>query len=126
MTRALPEPNETAEIAKASAGLLYPSETDTPFEVFRWNLPAARTAKDAVVARCGGQKEIKEQSLKDFFAELEASDDGERFRKLRAAIEAALAEPRAFRVGRTRVDVYVLGKTRSGAWAGVHTVSVET
>ena len=39
-----------------------------------------------------------------------------------------LAGLKVFRVGtgEVRVDVYLIGKTRSGKWAGLHTVSVET
>ena len=37
-----------------------------------------------------------------------------------------LADLKVFRVGRTRVAVYLVGKTKDGAWAGVRTTSVET
>jgi hypothetical protein len=41
-------------------------------------------------------------------------------------LESHLAGLSVFRVGSRRIDVYVVGKTPSDTWAGLHTLSVET
>ena len=59
---------------------------------------------------------------------LVASDEGERYKQLRRALESQLRELRILRLGsgEVKVDIYLIGRTRSGDWAGLHTTSVET
>jgi hypothetical protein len=61
-----------------------------------------------------------------FFGELEATDDAQRYRALRRVLESTLSGLRVFRLGFVKVDVYLVGRTRSGLWGGLHTTSVET
>jgi hypothetical protein len=114
----------TEALRQAVAGLLYPSESDEPFEVFRWD--GKGTAREQVAARAGKGKAIVEQTVDEFFKALEGSDDAQRHRNLRETLEGNLKDLKVFRAGEVRVDVYIVGKTRSEALAGVHTVSVET
>jgi hypothetical protein len=111
-------------LKKASAGLTYPSETDAPFEPFVWE--GKGTARDQVAARAGKGKPIEEVAIDAFFKELEESDDAERFKQLRKVLEEQLQGLKVFRVGKIRIDVYLIGQAKSGKWAGLHTVSVET
>ena len=115
-------------LARASAGLVYPSETDAPFEPFRW--PAAslkESGRDAVLKHVKRGGPVEEVSLGDFFAELEGSDDADRYKALRQALEARLSGLTVVRVGERKVDVYLIGRTRAaGDWVGLHTTSVET
>jgi hypothetical protein len=67
-----------------------------------------------------------EQSVDDFFSQMNASPDAGRYQQLRNVLEAQLDGPKIFRVGEVRVAVYLIGKTRSGSWAGLRTISVET
>lgn len=115
--------DELAAILKAADGLLYPSETDAPFDAVRWG---GKGTLDEAVAKVAAGRPVEETTAGDFFEELEASDEGERWKALREAIEGELDGVRVFRIGERRVDVYVVGRTRSGEWTGVHTVSVET
>jgi hypothetical protein len=62
----------------------------------------------------------------EFFREMGRTGQAGQYRKLRRALESALEGVRVFRAGSVKVDVYVIGKTRSGDWAGLHTTSVET
>lgn len=118
--------DELAALRSASAGLLYPSESDAPFDVFRWEGLATNSAKEAVVARAGSGDPIEETSLDAFFQGLAGSEDAARFQALRREIESSVSHPTVVRVGERKVDVYLIGRTRSGAWAGLHTTSVET
>jgi len=114
--------DELQEIRKASDGLQYPSESDAPFDAVRW------PARDALAVHFGAGRKVEEVAIDAFFAELVASDDGQRYRQLRRALESKLKEQKIYRVGvgETRVDIYLVGRLRSGDWAGLHTTSVET
>ena len=115
--------DELAAIKKASDGLTYPSESDAPFDVFRW------PAKDSVASHLGAARKVEEVSIDAFFAELiESDDDGARYKQLRRALESQLKELRIFRVGvgEPKVEIYLVGRTHAGDWAGLHTTSVET
>jgi hypothetical protein len=120
--------DELDALRRASAGLLYPSESDAPFDVFRWDAPgdAGGSATKAVAAHSGGGEPVEETSLDAFFTALDGSQDAARFRELRRAVESSLTSPTVVRVGERKIDVYLIGRTRSGAWAGLHTTSVET
>jgi Nuclease A inhibitor-like protein len=115
---------EAAALKKAVEGLLYPSESDEPFEVFAWD--RADSARAAVSAHAKKRAKIIEQPVDEFFSALKGADDEPRYQQLRRVLEASLTDLNVFRVGRIRVDVYVLGRARSGRWVGVHTTSVET
>ena len=104
-------PDELEPLRVAAKGLLYPSETDAPIEV---------------VSGAGVPAGAKESSVAAFFDELKDSDDAVKFAKLRAAVEATLGDAKVYRVGGPEVQVYVLGKTKSGATGGLKTISVET
>lgn len=123
-------------IMAATDGLLYPSESDAPFDPVRW--PGGGKLKEAI-AKVANGRPVRETTVEKFFAELEGSEEGERWKGLREAVERGLEGVRVFRVGERYVDVYVVGWARdsggwlarlmgreSGTWAGVHTTSVET
>ena len=115
-------------MAKAVAGLTYPSESDEPFDVVCWENPEGRTVADVLAARIGTRRKIRVVPVEEFFGQLEASEDAPRYRALRRTIETLLKDVAAFRVGEgeVRVDVYVIGRMGEKWVAGVHSVSVET
>ena len=63
-----------------------------------------------------------------FFGELRDADDALRFDELRRVLDLHLQGLSVFRVGlgEVQVDVYLIGKTGTDDWAGLHTVSTET
>jgi hypothetical protein len=115
---------EAAALKKAVEALLYPSESDRPFDVFVWN--PTDSPRAAVAAHVKKRAKIVEQPVDEFFSDLKGADDEPRYRQLRRVLEANLTDLHVFRVGRIRVDVYIFGKAKSGNWVGIHTVSVET
>jgi hypothetical protein len=119
------EPAIVEELRKAVDGLLYPSESDEPFEVIVW--PAAPgTASDQIMAHAPGPA-IGEGSVAEFFDELKTSEDAQRFANLRAMLESSLVELGIFRVGAgAEIGVYIVGRLTGGEWAGLRTMSVET
>lgn len=111
-------------LRKASAGLLYPSESDAPFDVFQW--PASGSAREQVAAHAKPGQAVEEVPVDTFFAELEGTEEAANFRQLRKILETVLTDVRVFRAGSVKVDVYVVGMTHSFGWVGLHTTSVET
>ncbi|HEX2972250.1 MAG TPA: nuclease A inhibitor family protein, partial [Tepidisphaeraceae bacterium] len=118
--------DELQEIITASQGLMYPSETDAPFEPFCWTAQGGGSARNQIAAHAGKGRPIQEVSVEDFFAELDDSEDADCFHTLRQALETHLMGLKIFRLGQIKIDVYLIGQTRSGDWAGLHTLSVET
>jgi hypothetical protein len=110
-------------LTAASNGLLYPSETDAPFEAFAW---AKATNTASVVSRMAGlPKAVKciQQSLDDFFGDL--SEEKE-FQALRGAIEKTLSDVKVYRCGSIKVTYFVVGTAADGRLAGFKTTAVET
>ena len=115
---------ELEALRKASEGLLYPSETDAPFEVIA--LPAAPSAREALRAADKLQGKVEEVSLDKFFGELSDSDDAGKFAKLKRTLVETLTDTKVYRVGTPHAHVYIIGKTKSGVIAGLRTMSVDT
>lgn len=120
-----------ATIQKAAAGLLYPSESDAPFDLVRWDAGKGDPSP-ATVGSLGGKgkrkaRPVEQVSIEEFFAALAETDDAARFRTLEQTLKKSLTDLRVYRVGGSaKVDIYVLGRAASGEWLGLHTTSVET
>ncbi|WP_020469145.1 nuclease A inhibitor family protein [Zavarzinella formosa] len=122
---------ETAKaLGKASAGLLYPSETDAPFEPFAW--PGVTMADAETVERHTRPKgkrkvrPVRETTVEEFFEELNDADDADGFKRLKAVVGKLLTGAKVFRIVGPKVDVWIVGLAASGEAAGLKTVSVET
>jgi hypothetical protein len=139
----------------ATAGLWYTSESDYPLDVILFadpgvelsaenattvlapaysyregTLPLAERAADEVTLGAVLDRYTVEQDWWDDTMRA----DAERWRALRAVFDDQLGTPRAFRLGERGgsgdlfrdVDIFVIGRTSTGAWAGFRTVSIET
>jgi hypothetical protein len=139
----------------ATAGLWYTSESDYPLDVIiladpgvelsaenattvlapaysyrEGTLPLAERAADEVTLGAVLDRYTVEQDWWDDTMRADAA----RWRALRAVFDEHLGTPRAFRLGERGssgdifrdVDIFVIGRTSSGAWAGFRTVSIET
>jgi sarcosine oxidase gamma subunit len=121
-----------AAISKASAGLVYPSESDAPFDLVRWDAAQGDPSPATVATLAGGKgkrkaRPVQEVSPDEFFAALAETDDAAKFQALEQTLKTALADLRVYRVGGSaKIDIYVLGRAASGEWLGLHTTSVET
>lgn len=124
-------------LQKAVTGLQYPSETDAPFEPFVWPTPGDKITKDLVLARAvkPNNTPVEKISLANFFEPLTEPKswhrpaekaDLKKFRNLQKVLEENLTDIVVFRIDKTQVAIYVVGKTSTGDWAGVSTQSVET
>ncbi|TAE34136.1 MAG: nuclease [Candidatus Kapaibacterium sp.] len=127
-----------SELYDATEGLFYPSETDAALEPFLWqNIrdTSFSIEKLLLVTRHRKDTPVDGLELADFFApvihEEEWMDDSERetakrFRELQETLEKLLANISVYRVGEVNIDVYIVGKTDDGYYAGVSTHLVET
>lgn len=115
-----------ARLKQAVDGLTYPSESDEPFDVVVWIGPGS--ARDQIIAHAAKGRSIDEVPVETFFAQLDDADEAPRYRQLQQLLIADLQNFSIFRVGagEVRVDIYLLGRTQDGSWAGLHTISVET
>jgi len=126
-----------AALREATDDLLYMSESDEPFELVDW--PEARGEPHGEgLRKCAGYEQkdtVAELSLDDFFEQLTEEKkwhseaerrDVHRYRKLKSVIENQLSSAKVFRIGETQVDIFIVGRTPEGHWAGVKTKAVET
>jgi hypothetical protein len=112
-----------AALQQATRDLLYPSETDAPFEILVWD---AAENSAASVRRCAGRsvnEKCRVVTLGDFLSDLTEEDA---FRKLKGALEAALTQIHVYRFGESDATYYIVGTDPSGRLVAVKTSAVET
>src|ERR1700757_4134524 len=87
-------------LAKASQGLLFPSETDAPLEPFLWEDAGDKLTKDRLRQLAGAPKgaAVEETTLDDLLATV-PEEDRPQFEKLAAAIKGQLAGVKVYKVG---------------------------
>jgi hypothetical protein len=127
-------------LQERAKGLLYMSEADFSLKPFVWE--KAKVGADslssqtlAAFRKIEEGKQIEEVPFANFFASAtteqdwfgpEEKESAEGFRKLVEALQANLTDLKVFKVGDAKKDVYVVGKTSEGDFAGVTTKVVET
>jgi hypothetical protein len=124
-------------LTKAADGLLYPSESDYPFQYVEWDTGGKRLTKK-LIRQLANKKEsapVKSRSLDDFFKnvtevkdwyEEEEKAETQRFIQLKEILENNLSVIRVFEVGKIEIDAYIIGKTVDGKCAGLATKVIET
>ena len=115
-------------LAKASKGLLFPSETDAPLEPFLWEDAGDKLTKDKVRQLAGAPKgaAVEETALDDLLSTV-PEEARPQFDNLAAAIKQQVSGVKVYKVGDDpERQVYVVGKTQDGKWAGLKTTVVET
>jgi hypothetical protein len=115
-------------LEKASKGLLFPSESEAPLKPFVWKGTGDNLTPDRVRELAGAAKgvSVEQTSLDELFATV-PTEDRPQFDKLAAAIKGQLSGVKVYKVGdEAERQVYVVGKTADGQWAGLKTTVVET
>src|SRR4051794_40308781 len=112
-----------AALKKASDGLLYPSETDAPFEAFAWAKAPNTAATVRKQAKLPRNAKCAEVSLDDFFADLVEEKE---FQALRTGLEKTLSDVKVYQCGSIKVTYFVVGTAPDGRLAGLKTTAVET
>jgi hypothetical protein len=123
-------------LEQASKGLLFPSETDAPFEAFEWPAEEGKPDKARVLELAGlpAGTPVKAKGVDAFFKDATREEDWhndeekaevQRFRQLVQASKDNLKDVKVFLAGRAEKDAFIVGRTDSG-WAGLKTKVVET
>lgn len=129
--------NETMQkLQEAASGLLFPSETDAELETFFWpcdgvDITPADALRSAGILKSTAFKSV---SVDSFFRNVTKAEswhndqektDCVRFRLVVKTLKDTLKNIEVFRVGETRIEVYIIGKV-NGGFAGLKTFVVET
>ena len=125
-----------ARLKEASAGLLYPSETDAPLHVFVWQ-DAAPFSPQRLLASAGYDRAtpLRITDLDRFFQPVttpqpwhdeEEQESVRRFTALRDLFKATLRDIKVYKIGSVAIDVYVIGRAADGTYCGLTTRVVET
>ena len=121
-------------LTQASQGLLMPSESEYPFEVFVWEDVELTPEKILELTNYPPETSIEQVELDYFFRNVAIEKDWHdeiqrenvtKFQNLIQVIKGNLAEIRVYRIGTIEVNVYIVGKTNDGV-AGLVTKVIET
>jgi hypothetical protein len=122
------QPSAAVEaLRQASKGLMMPSESDAPFEAFQLESgPEPTPDRLRKLAHAPKDAAVEEDTLDNLFATV-PSEGKSKFQKLRQAIQGQLSGVKAYKVGdEAERQVFIVGKTTDGQWAGLKTSVVET
>jgi len=111
------------DLKKATKGLLYPSEYDSPLEPFVWEVVDNTTESVRRLSREPEKAPCRVISVHDFFQEVE---EIEGFTTLYETLEELLSDLRVYRFGDANIAIYIVGHSEDGRLAGFKTLSVET
>ena len=140
--------NLMAQLNQAAAGLLFPSESDYPLVPFVWSRqevgapasadPATPPLPPEALLGFKGyppNTPVQVTTPDAFFAPVvegydpndpEQQQAAGRHARLVQVLQENLANLTVYRVGKRRIDVFVVGTTAEGDFAGVSTTVVET
>ncbi len=114
-------------LKKASKGLVFVSETDAPLEPFAWE-GGGKLTKGRLLELAGAEGGTAvEQTTPERFFEAVPSEDKEKFDQLTRVLKDQLSGVKVYKVGdEAEKQVYIVGRTSDGKWAGLKTTVVET
>ena len=127
-----------SKLETASDNLLYPSDSDEPFEGFFWDTDEEAPLSEARVLallELPTDTPIRQKKLDDFFRVVttpqewhneEDLDTVEKFQELVYTIRKNLTRLQVFMVGQVEIEAYVVGKAPEGFWAGLKTKVIDT
>lgn len=123
-------------LEKACEGIIYLSETDAAVEPFFGGTVEELNHKTFLKAvGKEEQAQAEEADAGQFFDRVTKTHDwhttsqkknAEKFMVLRKLLESNLSGLRVFRIGRIKIDIYIVGIDEDGNLAGVKTHAVET
>ncbi len=127
------------KLATTADELLFPSESDEPFEPFSWDLPTENEltfAQVLVFLELPEETQISQKTLDEFFRVVttpqewhsdEDLDVVEKFQELAYTMRKNLSKIQVFLVGEIEIDAYIVGLTEEKRyWAGLKTKLIET
>jgi histidine triad (HIT) family protein len=123
----MPEDAVLDALRKSSKGLVYTCETDAKLEPFAW--PNGGTLSEEHLLELAGAEKgtsVEQTTLADFFRAV-PSEDKAKFQALTKTLQEQLSGIKVYKVGdEAEKQVYIVGRTADGRWAGLKTTVVET
>jgi hypothetical protein len=115
------------DLRAAVKGLQFPSETDSPLAAFAWPGGGGPPTEAAVRAnaKLAPDAAVEQGTLADLAATIPEESRGA-FLPLFGLLGHHLSGTTVFKVGEVERDVYVVGRTADGQYAGVKTKVVES
>ena len=123
----------------AADELLFPSESDEPFEAFSWDLPTKdelTTTQILEYLQLPKETQISQKTLDNFFRvattpqEWHSDEDldvVEKFQELAYVMRKNLNKIQVFLIGTIEIEAYIVGITIDKLhWAGLKTKVIET
>jgi hypothetical protein len=128
---------ELVQLKKAADGLLCMSESEAPFEPFHWAEDNSPLNTETILKKTGHPLDtpVEVADLSSFFEvatteqEWHEPEERETVKKFQALVETLhnhLCDLKVYRLGKRNIDIYVIGQTPSGDYAGLSTKVVET
>lgn len=127
------------KMTAAADELLFPSESDEPFEAFSWDLPTENPLNPAQILaylELPPDTEVTQKTLDNFFRvattpqEWHSEEDldiVEKFQELALTMRKNINKIQVFLVGTIEIDAYIVGLTLNKLnWAGLKTKVIET
>ena len=108
------------DLENVTAGLLFMSESDFPFELIKWT-GMAEITPDFIRTVTAETKDcpVQEIDVDDFLS-------SGLYQPLLVVLRSQLLDLKAYKVGRINMPVYLVGRSREGSWLGVATRVVQT
>lgn len=123
-------------IKNASEGLYYISETDAEIKPFIGQTSQFVTPEEILKqTENAANSAVEQRDFADFFSRLtkiqdwfgdEEKANAQKFVRLKEVLENNLRELKVFKVGKIRLDIYVVGLDENDKLLGIKTKAVET
>jgi hypothetical protein len=114
-------------LTQAAKGLKFVSETEAALEAFAW--PGGSSLNKATICKQAGRDsktDVQTMTLQDFFHAVPAEDKA-KFDQLATVLTKQLTGLKVYKVGdEAEKQVFIVGKSTDGQWAGLKTSVVET
>jgi hypothetical protein len=117
--------DELSAIRKACDGLHFTSETESPVEPVAWPAEPGCTTETRVRREVAGEVALETMTLAAFFRAVPKADRP-KFDALAKVLNEQLQGVQVYKLGRVRMDVFIVGERADGGWAGVKLKVVET
>ena len=124
------------ELKRLTAGLLFMSESDYPFEIIHKEGSIEISPQFLrELSEQPGDSSVEVNSIDDFFRVAVSEPDwkgeqelalAKRYQALLRLLKENLGDVKVYRVGRINIAVYIIGRSMAGNWLGISTRVVET
>lgn len=123
----------SSELKRLTDGLSYMSESDYPLKPLFIEGGGRKSLKASDLP--GAKKPVKQVDFDSFFGTPTAEQDWhdaeekqsvKRYQELVAYLKGNLDDIKVYKAGKVEMDVYIVGRTKDGDFAGVTTKVVET